>query len=80
MAAFHQLILGEKKKKKVMRHMSESALAASLLMCQNMSWGWMIDNANATLWVFKFDSSAFFVLFLSLISVFHLGTFFTQAG
>lgn len=52
-----------------MRHMSKSALAASLLMCQKMSWGWMIDNTNATLWVFKFDSSAclfYFYLCFSL--------------
>lgn len=69
MAAFHQLILGKKKKKKVMRHMSKSALAASLLMCQKMSWGWMIDNVNATLWVFKFDSSAcLFYFYLCLQS------------
>lgn len=61
MAAFHQhLFYSEKKekKKKVMRHMSKSALAASLLMWQKMSWGWMIDNVNATLCIFKCDSSA----------------------
>lgn len=52
-----------------MRHMSKSALAASLLMCQKMSWGWMIDNVNATLWVFKFDSSAcLFYFYLCLQS------------
>lgn len=52
MAVFHQAILG-KKKKKVMRHMSKSALAASVLMCQKMPWGWMIDNMSATVWLFK---------------------------
>lgn len=57
-----------------MRHMSKSALAASLLMCQKMSWGWMIDNVNATVWVFKFDSSAclfYFYLSLPFREVFH---------
>lgn len=35
--------------KEVMRRMSKSALAASLLIWQEMSWGWMIDNVNAAL-------------------------------
>lgn len=48
----------EKKKKKVMMHRSKSALPASLLIRQKMSWGWMIDNVYATLCVFKFDSLA----------------------
>lgn len=54
MAAFHHCFLhfeSEKKKKEEESDetycMSKSVLAASLLIWQEMSWGWLIDNVCA---------------------------------
>ncbi len=71
MAAFHQCLFhtGKRQSQRVMRHMPKYVLRESLSMWQKMSWGWMTDNVNATLCIFKFDFSAFlFYFYLCFLS------------
>lgn len=57
-----------KKRRRKWWDVFKSILAASLLICQKMSWGWMTDKVCPTVCIFKCESSA--CLFFIFISVF----------